>query len=194
MKSLVLQPLSAALLLAAVELDQTSLGGLWTLDGYRRELASPNSELLALQQPLSPSQPLVGIACLWAILEEAHITLLAVHPDYRGQGLGQALLFTLMLKAWQRKLEWSTLEVRASNQAAIALYKKFGFQAVGQRRKYYPDTGEDALILWRKGLQEPSFIQTLQTWEAAMSERLHSAGWLLEVSNELTFSQIPHLT
>lgn len=194
MFQLALTPLSTDLLVAAVELDQLCLHGLWTLDGYRRELASPNSELIVLQQTIASSQPLLGIACLWAILEEAHITLLAVHPDYRGQGLGQALLFTLMVKAWVRKLEWATLEVRASNQAAIALYQKFGFESVGRRRKYYPDTEEDALILWRKGLQEPCFVQVLQTWEAEISNRLRHTGWLLNVSNELSLPQISHLT
>jgi ribosomal-protein-alanine N-acetyltransferase len=122
---------------------------------------------------------------MWAILEEAHITVLAIHPDYQKQGLGQALLLALLVLAWKRGLEWATLEVRASNQAAIALYKKFGFETVGHRRKYYQDTGEDALILWRQGLQRPEFQQTLQIWRQQVRDRLHHSGWQACVSNNL---------
>lgn len=195
-----LQPLTADQLLAVVELDQLCFGQLWTLDGYKRELASPNSDLLVIEEfsgkerevigqstqyvgenaaptALSPEgdppleRSLVGIGCLWAILEEAHITILGVHPNYRGQGLGQALLYALLKKAWKRRLEWATLEVRASNRPAQSLYEKFGFQEVGRRRRYYKDTGEDALILWRSGLQAPEFPQTLSDWHSSIRDR-----------------------
>ena len=91
---------------------------------------------------------------------------------YRGQGLGQALLYALLLLAQRRGLEWATLEVRASNQTAIALYQKFGFEQVGERRGYYPDTGEAALILWRKGLQRPEFQDCLEQWRLQIEQRL----------------------
>jgi ribosomal-protein-alanine N-acetyltransferase len=177
-KFLELKPLTAALLPEVVALDQRCLGGLWTLEGYQRELDSPNSELLLLQLP-QPSPALVGLGCLWAILNEAHITILAIDSAYQRQGLGQALLFALLVAAWKRRLEWATLEVKVSNQAAIALYQKFGFQEAGRRRNYYQDTGEDALILWRSGLQHPEFAQALQTWQLQMSDRLNQSGWHL---------------
>ncbi len=132
-----------------VRLDQLCLGGLWTKEGYQRELDSPNSELLGLFDNLDT---LIGFGCFWAILEEAHITILMVHPDYRGQGLGQFLLTSLLKAAVQRQLERATLEVRASNTVALSLYQKFGFKVAGTRKGYYPKTGEDALILWRSGL------------------------------------------
>ncbi|NJN57619.1 MAG: ribosomal protein S18-alanine N-acetyltransferase [Leptolyngbyaceae cyanobacterium SL_5_9] len=128
--------------------------------------------------------PLLGIGCLWAILEEAHITILAVHPDYQRQGLGQILLWALLRSAWQRGLEWATLEVRASNRAAIALYQKFGFSEVGRRRRYYQDSGEDALILWHKGLQRPDFQQTLKIWQSQIGDRLCQSGWGLLLTDE----------
>lgn len=212
-----LKPLTEALLPQAVALDRLSLGGLWSLDGYQRELESPNSDLLVLQlrdeeqgglrdgepggreseiseikesgariQNLfksSPSVlsssflPLVALGCSWAIADEAHITVLAVHPDYRQQGLGQTILHALLTLAWQRGLKWATLEVRASNQAAIALYQKFGFQEAGKRKRYYQDTGEDALVLWRSGLQHPDFAVTLEEWHQEIDDRLHQMGW-----------------
>lgn len=182
-----LKPLTQQDLQAAIELDQVALGGLWSLDGYTRELDSPNSELLVLAQHPCPSDgascttgpcPLLGLGCLWAILDEGHITLLATHPAYRHQGLGQAMLWALIALARQRGLEWVTLEVRVSNRAAIALYRKFGFQEVGCRRQYYRDNGEDALVLWLKGIQSRDFQKTLQTWEQHIGDRLKTAGWL----------------
>jgi [ribosomal protein S18]-alanine N-acetyltransferase len=183
--------LTAALLPEAVALDQRCLGGLWTLDGYQRELDSSHSDLLVLQPFVShldgstEQLPLAGIGCLWAILEEAHITVLGIDPAYQGQGLGQVMLHTLLLCAYRRGLEWATLEVRESNQIAIALYQKFGFQEIGRRRKYYPDNKEDALILWRKGLQQPEFLTALKGWQQQIAERLARSHWQWPVTKDV---------
>lgn len=172
-----LKPLTAALLPAAVDLDQRCFGGLWTLDGYQRELDSPNSDLLVLQPlPQDNDAQLMGLGCLWAILEEAHITVLAIHPNYQRLGLGQAMLYGLLIHAQRRGLEWATLEVRASNQAALSLYQKFGFTEVGRRRRYYADTGEDGLILWCRGLQRPEFSAQMRGWRQQVGDRLQHNG------------------
>jgi ribosomal-protein-alanine N-acetyltransferase len=163
---------------AILELDQACFGGLWTMEGYQRELDSPNSELLGLFAPLS-SMKLVGMGCFWAILDEAHITILAVHPQYHRQSLGQALLYALLKTACDRGLERATLEVRASNVAAISLYQKFGFKTAGRRRRYYKDNGEDALILWLSDLQYPQFQKTLENWHTTVSKQLSSFSWQL---------------
>ncbi|WP_027250153.1 ribosomal protein S18-alanine N-acetyltransferase [Planktothrix agardhii] len=182
-----LKPLTENQLSAVVELDQRCLGGLWTKDGYQREIDSPNSDLIIWkpEQEIGNSEhkkeefqlpkielnhggnsgnELIGIGCLWSILEEAHITILAIDPEYQGKGLGQALLFQLLVSAWKRKLERATLEVKVSNQPAINLYKKFGFKEAGRRKGYYQDTGEDALILWRGDLHHPHFPKILYHW------------------------------
>jgi len=212
-RSLQVQALTPQDLPAALDLDRRCLGGLWHLDGYQREIDSPNSDLLVLQgesggnkwqmandecrtanvtldtQHISygdatrtildtqSSPSLLAIGCSWAILEEAHITLLAVELDYQRQGLGQTLLCCLLKAAHDRGLERATLEVRVSNQAAIALYEKFGFQTAGRRKRYYAETGEDALVLWRGGLHHPHFPQTLANWQQAASDRLGRSGW-----------------
>jgi len=124
-------------------------------------------------------ETLIGLGCLWAILEEAHITLLAIHPDYRQQGLGQAVLLGLLTTACRRGLERATLEVRVSNGAAIALYEKFGFQTAGRRRRYYTQPEEDALMLWRSGLQDLEFHQFLTWQDHRFRGRLAENGWLL---------------
>lgn len=207
-----LKPLTAAQLNAAVELDQLCFGGLWTRSGYERELESPNSQLLVLEaqsasneqargspscalstqnsvtteietMPNSPNS-LVGLGCYWSILEEAHITILAVHPNYQGQGIGQLLLHTLLQDAKEHKLEWATLEVKPSNQVALALYRKFGFTEAGRRRRYYKDTGEDALILWRRGLQNLEFEKILSDCYRQIIPRLSEWGWQLSDSRQ----------
>ena len=192
----------------AVELDRLCFGGLWAIEGYRREIDSPNSDLLGLwawetedsesahnqadthhppllqirarthhPPPLQVPPMLIGLGCLWAILEEAHITILAIDPRFQGQGLGQALLLALLKSAHDRQLERSTLEVRASNLAAVSLYKKFGFKEAGRRKRYYEDTGEDALVMWRSGLEKPEFQEYLAGKKRQMRDRLQQKKW-----------------
>ncbi|MEM7062743.1 MAG: ribosomal protein S18-alanine N-acetyltransferase [Cyanobacteria bacterium P01_B01_bin.77] len=161
------QLLTEELLPAVLELDQLCLGGLWTEAGYRREIESPNSDLLVLQT----ANQVMGLGCLWAILEEAHITTLAIHPDYHRQHLGQLLLTQLLQLARGRELTHATLEVRKSNHIALNLYQKFGFQTAGERKKYYGD-GENALILWCS-LPKVANDQYLGQLEQECIESLH---------------------
>ncbi|WP_026734189.1 ribosomal protein S18-alanine N-acetyltransferase [Fischerella sp. PCC 9605] len=163
---------------AVLELDMACFGGFWTLEAYQRELDSPNSVLLGLFAPFSPLE-LLAMGCYWSILEEAHITILAVQPQYQGQGLGQAMLYSLLKTAHDRGLERATLEVRVSNQAAISLYQKFGFKTAGRRRRYYKDNDEDALILWLGDMQYPEFQNTLENLRAKISDRLSQFSWYL---------------
>ncbi len=172
-KLLTLENLSAIL-----ELDQACFGGLWTLEGYKRELDSPNSDILGLFSP-SSNTSLLGMGCFWSILDEAHITILAVHPQYHRQGMGAALLYSLIKTACDRKMERATLEVRASNLGAISLYQKFGFKTAGRRRRYYQDNDEDALILWLPDLQHSKFQATLDQWHSIISDRLDKSSWHL---------------
>ncbi|HLP90721.1 MAG TPA: ribosomal protein S18-alanine N-acetyltransferase [Nostocaceae cyanobacterium] len=176
------QSLTLEHLPALLELDQACFHGLWTIEGYQRELASPNSQFLGLFSSVSSDQ-LLGMGCFWSILEEAHITILAVHPQYQRQGLGQALLYSLLQTAVDCGLERATLEVRASNQGAISLYQKFGFKTAGRRRNYYKDNQEDALILWLSELQYPHFFATLSQHERRISDRLRKSGWSLVIGH-----------
>ncbi len=193
--ALQLTSLTAELLPQAVALDQRIFGHFWSYNGYQQELERPGSDLLALtalnDTTLIPacrdqqtklrthqnSDCLIGLGGLWTVLDEAHITVLGVHPDYLHQGLGQALLYGLLSTAHKRGMMRATLEVRASNQAALSLYTKFGFQQAGRRRNYYCNPDEDGLILWKKGIQTPDFEHTLQSWQVDTNRRLTQAGW-----------------
>jgi [ribosomal protein S18]-alanine N-acetyltransferase len=148
-----IEPLPPSLLNAAVELDQLVLGGFWSQSSYQQELERPSSDLLGLWSMSPQEPPLLAMGCAWTILDEVHIILMAVHPNYRRQGLGSKMLLKLLEVARHRGIKYATLEVRVSNEAAIALYTKLGFTSVGKRPKYYADNGEDALVLWRSGLQ-----------------------------------------
>ena len=90
----------------------------------------------------------VAYAGAWISFEEAQVTNVAVHPDYRGQGFGTKLFAKLIDEVKSRGASAITLEVRPSNEAAINLYEKFGLKSVGRRKGYYLDNGEDALIMW----------------------------------------------
>jgi ribosomal-protein-alanine N-acetyltransferase len=92
----------------------------------------------------------VGYAGMWVILDEAHVTNVAVHPQYRGKQVGEKLLHHLLGEAAARGAGRITLEVRPSNQPAQHLYQKLGFKPVGVRKGYYTDTHEDAIIMWRR--------------------------------------------
>ncbi len=206
MKFLIIHSAKEQQLTEIIKIDQLCFGGLWSRDGYQREIDSPNSSLLTLsvkeieasndnstqknsprndqsEQESNQKHQLIGIGCFWAILEEAHITLLGINPNYQRQGLGQLLLYALLQEAVERKLERATLEVRASNQAAINLYEKFGFRLAGRRKKYYPKTGEDALIFWRGGLVEQQFKLDLANWKTEISNRLAGEYVLVEPKN-----------
>ncbi|NLI60594.1 MAG: ribosomal protein S18-alanine N-acetyltransferase [Clostridiales bacterium] len=95
-----------------------------------------------------------GYGGMWIILDEAHITNVAVHPDYRGIGIGEAIMKALIKTAVNLKVDGMTLEVRVSNKIAQNLYEKLGFTGVGIRKGYYTDNGEDALIMWKERLRK----------------------------------------
>lgn len=92
----------------------------------------------------------VGYGGMWIIVDEGHITNIAVHPAFRGKGLGHVLVQGLLAEGNKKGCSRYTLEVRPSNTEAIALYEKYGFEEVGRRPKYYQDSGEDALIMWKE--------------------------------------------
>lgn len=94
----------------------------------------------------------VGYAGMWKIFDEGHITNIAVHPEYRRNGIGARLVEQLIASARERGIKRMTLEVRKSNIAARNLYEKFGFTAAGIRKEYYSDTREDAVIMWKEDI------------------------------------------
>ena len=99
-----------------------------------------------------------GVICgyggMWLLFEEAHVTNVAIMPDYRGQGRGKRLMIAMMRHAVKRGAEKMTLEVRESNMVAQKLYAGLGFEQNGFRPGYYSDTGEGAQLLWNNDIQQ----------------------------------------
>lgn len=93
---------------------------------------------------------ITGFGGTWIIIDESHITNIAVHPSFRGLGIGELILKSLIDLGISHFISSMTLEVRASNAIAISLYNKLDFNEEGRRKRYYEDNGEDALILWKR--------------------------------------------
>ena len=128
---------------ACLSLDRLSLGSLWTAQQWHTELVEPTRPVVGLRQ----QGELLALACGWLVLDELHITAVAVAPERRLQGLGRQVLALLLKRGQGLGAIRATLEVGRANVEARALYGCFGFQEAGVRRAYYRN-GEDALIQW----------------------------------------------
>jgi ribosomal-protein-alanine N-acetyltransferase len=143
-----LRPLRLSDLPALILIERASFSSPWKVTSYEYELIGNN---LAHYQALLARRPgqepkLLGYSGFWMLAGEAHISTIAVEPGHRGRGLGELLLLGLLWTAAGEAATMVTLEVRKSNVPAQALYSKYRFELVGERRRYYQD-GEDALLM-----------------------------------------------
>ncbi|MBI3978593.1 MAG: ribosomal protein S18-alanine N-acetyltransferase [Chloroflexi bacterium] len=129
--------------------------------------------------PPEPAGTILGYAGLWLMVDEAHITTIAVDPRHRRRGIGELLIVAAAELALQLQATVLTLEVRASNAAAQALYQKFGFVTAGTRRRYYTDNNEDALIMTTDPITGTDFQQRLQRIRAESLRKLGTVEWRL---------------
>jgi len=111
---------------------------------------------------------IVAYGGIWVILEDSHVTTIAVHPDQRGKRLGEEMLVHLLDEAIERGASWITLEVRETNDVAQKLYRKYGFTVVSTRRGYYSDNNESALVMWAGNLKGPLYASRLAALKAAL--------------------------
>ena len=121
----------------------------WSRSAFEEELTKNR---LARYLVAIDGDAIVGYAGTWLVINEAHVTNVAVHANRRRQGIGRLLMQSLMDMAREAGMESMTLEVRTSNAAAQILYQQLGFISAGVRKNYYSETKEDALILWRDKL------------------------------------------
>lgn len=137
-------------------IDQQSFSLPWPESAYRYELLDNQSSFLKVAEIELPdaSRTLVGVCVVWMILDEAHIATIAVHPQYRDQGIAKQLMVAVMQEAIRQDAQLATLEVREHNAAAQRLYQRFGFKVVGRRPRYYIDNQEDALIMTIQALDQ----------------------------------------
>ena len=133
------------------EMDILCFSVPWSEDSFTSEI---KVNRIAFYIVAEVDNRLAGYAGLWRIVDEGHITNVAVHPDFRRKGIGEALVSVLLEHTVKQGIVSHTLEVRVSNFSAIALYTKLGFEPAGLRKNYYDDNGEDAIIMWRKQTDE----------------------------------------
>jgi ribosomal-protein-alanine N-acetyltransferase len=131
---------------AIVEIEKLSFSTPWSRSALLSELRYPRQAVYLVARVKGR---VVGYVGMWTVGNEGHITNIAVHPDYRGKGVGTRLLSFLIAVARSRDINALTLEVRQSNVRARKLYERMGFVASGIRTGYYCDNNEDAIIMWR---------------------------------------------
>jgi ribosomal-protein-alanine N-acetyltransferase len=127
------------------EIEQEAFSTPWTSGAFQNELSNNQ---FAHYMILDIGGEVAGYGGMWIIMDEAHVTNIAIRDTYRGQKLGKRLLQELMRTASFLGAKRMTLEVRASNHIAQSLYDKLGFASAGIRRGYYTDNREDAIIMW----------------------------------------------
>lgn len=130
---------------SVIEVENNCFSIPWSKASFLREVE--NNEV-ALYLVAKIENKAVGYIGVWRIIDEGHITNVAVHSDYRGLGIGSMLVSELLSLCKKEGINSFTLEVRKSNEIAQNLYKKYGFEERGIRKKYYEDNNEDAVIMW----------------------------------------------
>jgi len=156
----------------------------WPASAYHYELTQNDLStylVLKLRQVPPPGgrlrqapsqQPILAYGGFWLIVDEAHISTIATHPDWRGRGLGEMMLVALIEAAMLRGAIEATLETRVSNVVAQGLYRKYAFAVVGRRKGYYRDKNEDALIMTTPRLDSPDFTVRYAELKMALRHRL----------------------
>lgn len=118
----------------------------WSKDSIRKELKNDLARYLVAEV----DNKVVGYIGIWFVVDEGHITNVAVHSNYRGKKIGDKLVSEMVELCKENDLVAMTLEVRTSNTVAQNLYRKYGFRMAGIRKEYYSDNKEDAIIMWNQ--------------------------------------------
>jgi ribosomal-protein-alanine N-acetyltransferase len=187
------EPMQARDIQEVMAIERLSFATPWPMGAYRYEISRnprayyfvvrPQEEgaaqceesrrgLLARFRSTDQRPPIVGYGGFWCSAREAHISTIAVHPRLRRKGIGQLILMAMIEKARSIGADHITLEVRASSLVAQSLYRKYGFQVVGRRRRYYSDSNEDAVVMAAQDVDRPPYLIHLQELQDRLVERL----------------------
>ena len=121
----------------------------WSKSSFYEELNNNLAKYYIAKNELGET---VAYAGTWHIIDEGHITTIAVKNDYKRKHIGEAIIVKILEDCYKEGIKYLTLEVRVSNEAAICLYTKYGFNSLGTRKGYYQDNNEDALIMWTENI------------------------------------------
>ncbi len=152
-----------------MKIESVSFGNFfWTPEAFSAEIENTVGHYFVAEK----DGLLLGYCGFWLIMEEAHITTIAVRPDYRKSGIGELLLQKMMDTGYAKNVKWFTLEVRASNIAAQNLYYKYNFKSLGLRRKYYQDNEEDAMVMWTENIRETKYKEHYEKLKKGLEQRV----------------------
>jgi ribosomal-protein-alanine N-acetyltransferase len=181
-------PMQVSDLRQVMDIEREAFPSPWPASAYRYELTQNDLStylVLKLRQPAPTSrggvilpsrrrlvEPVLGYGGFWMIVDEAHISTIAVHSRWRGRGLGELMLVALIDAAIQRGASEATLEVRVSNLVAQNLYHKYAFDQVGRRKGYYHDNREDALIMTTPRVDEAGFAERYRQLKVELQQGL----------------------
>lgn len=172
-------PMAAADIRTVMRIEGLSFSTSWPQSAFASELSDNKlAHYFVGRVPREDGEPgdeIVAYGGIWAILEDAHVTTIAVHPAYRGRSLGEMMLVKLLREAIERGASWITLEARESNTVAQNLYRKYGFTIVATRRAYYSDNGENAVVMWAGNLRGDLYRSRLESLERDLAGRLRGA-------------------
>jgi ribosomal-protein-alanine N-acetyltransferase len=164
-----IEPMAQGDLTAVLHIEALSFTTAWPANAFSNEI---RDNKLAHYFTGRVGSRIVAYGGIWVILEDSHITTIAVHPDHRGLKLGEEMLLKLLDEAITQGASWITLEVRESNDAAQKLYRKYGFTTVSTRRGYYSDNGENALVMWAGNLKGELYAARLRVLRAALEAEI----------------------
>ncbi len=154
-----IRPMAASDIAAVTRIERASFATVWPSDAFYNELSTNK---LAHYFVGLFDERIIAYGGVWVIVEDSHVTTLAVDPQYRGRRFGEVLLLRLIDEAIERGAGWMTLEVRESNAVAQRLYRKYGFTTVTMRAGYYSDDNESALIMWAGSLRSELYRNRLR--------------------------------
>ncbi|MGG4198479.1 ribosomal protein S18-alanine N-acetyltransferase [Peribacillus frigoritolerans] len=144
-KTLTFRKMNTADIDQVLNVEKQSFTLPWSREAFFNEL---NHNQYAVYMVIEDEGKIAGYCGAWIVIDESHITNIAILPEYRGQKLGEALLRKMIEISISMGVVRITLEVRVSNAVAISLYEKLGFQKGGIRKNYYTDNQEDAYVMW----------------------------------------------
>lgn len=154
-----------------MKIESVSFGNFyWTPEAFITEVDNDLGNYFTAE---NDNGQVIGYGGFWLILDEAHITTIAVHPNYKRQGLGEMLLQKMLETGYEKNVKWFTLEVRVSNIAAQNLYYKYNFKSLGLRRKYYQDNDEDAMIMWTENIWNESYKKHVKQLKKELEQRVN---------------------
>jgi ribosomal-protein-alanine N-acetyltransferase len=166
-------PMQAADVRAVMRIESLSFTTSWPPSAFHSELNDNKLAHYFVGRAGDPqSGPIVAYGGIWVILEDSHVTTIAVHPDWRGKKYGEQVLVRLLREAIERGAAWITLEARESNLVAQSLYRKYGFVTVSTRRAYYSDNGENAVVMWAGNLRGELYGNRLSALERRLARAL----------------------